>query len=149
MFKNSLKKISCVISAIAVVVIVAVVLAGCQKEDKIESDNPILNNFFSSDTYFGFIEMFHLKESNFNISNITYQQHFGEIDADVICIPAIMKTIFILIALLVLLLHVFTMGHIIYKIVRLGIKFNTVWIWVILFVPVFGPILYFTGRKEI
>ena len=59
-----------------------------------------------------------------------------------------MKSIFVLMVLAILLFHVFTMGHVIYKIFKLGIKFNSMWIWIVLFVPLFGPLFYFTGKKE-
>jgi hypothetical protein len=59
-----------------------------------------------------------------------------------------MEHIFVLMVLAISLLHAFTMGHVIYKIFKLRTKFNTMWIWIVWFVPVFGPLFYFTGKKE-
>jgi hypothetical protein len=58
-----------------------------------------------------------------------------------------MESYVIVIVLSIILFHVFAMGHIIYKILKLGIRFNSMWIWIVLFVPVFGPVFYFTGKK--
>jgi len=58
-----------------------------------------------------------------------------------------MSIVVFLFLIIAFLLHVIALSHIIYMIFKTKTKFNCFWIWIVILIPIIGPIIYFNSKK--
>ena len=56
--------------------------------------------------------------------------------------------LYILLMWLFVIIQLWAIIDVIYRIFKFGRKLKTYWIWVILFLPVLGPIIYFQWKRR-